>query len=71
MDLVLQNPLDTDISLSDLTVSVQELHFNEWTSAKGSTQTEVVDDIFLGPKETRLVRQRWTCRIRLIDFFVH
>jgi trafficking protein particle complex subunit 8 len=56
VDVVLENPLDTEVNLSEVTVFVEELHSNEWISVKDSTQSEIIEDIILGPKETRLVR---------------
>ena len=56
VDLVLRNPLDVDVSLSALTLSVREVSIEQSTSAPDFLEVESVDDIVLGPRDTRTVR---------------
>ncbi|EIW64369.1 uncharacterized protein TRAVEDRAFT_158546 [Trametes versicolor FP-101664 SS1] len=55
VDIALRNPLDVEVTLSALTVSIRE------ASAKGAdnnpdfVEVEVVDDIVLGAKDTRMI----------------
>ena len=46
---MLRNPLDVEINLANLTVNV------ETTKESNDIEIEVIDDIFLQPKETRVV----------------
>ena len=52
MDLVLQNPLDTEVNLSNLTLIVQASHSD---STCDSVEVEVIKDVVLGAKETSSV----------------
>lgn len=53
--MVLRNPLDVEVNLSALTVGVREEKSENASSSKSFVQVEVVDDVFLGPKESRTV----------------
>ncbi|KAJ6621602.1 ER-golgi trafficking TRAPP I complex 85 kDa subunit-domain-containing protein [Mycena sp. CBHHK59/15] len=47
VDLVLQNPLDAEVNLSNFTIVVQD--------SNASLDVEVVEDVVLGPRESRTV----------------
>jgi hypothetical protein len=54
LDLVVHNPFNSEVNLSDVTVVVTGLPSGpEWTS--DLVDVEVLDDIILDPKETRTV----------------
>jgi hypothetical protein len=54
VDLVVHNPFDAEVSLSDLTVMVTGLSASsEWT--QDLVDVEVLDEIVLDSKETRTV----------------
>lgn len=55
VDLVLKNPLDVEISLSALTITLCESSFKGEDTAQDFVQVEVVDDVVLGAKDTRTV----------------
>ena len=55
MDLVLKNPLDVEVTLSGLTVSVREKSAEDATETPDFVEVEVVDDVVLGPRDTRTV----------------
>ncbi|KAI1793952.1 ER-golgi trafficking TRAPP I complex 85 kDa subunit-domain-containing protein [Ganoderma leucocontextum] len=55
VDLVLRNPLDVEVSLSALTVTVRESPSKGEDTAQDFVQVEVVDDVTLGPKDTRTI----------------
>ncbi|KZP10535.1 hypothetical protein FIBSPDRAFT_1051266 [Athelia psychrophila] len=54
IDLVLRNPLDTEVNLSNLTVTVQEAASTS-NSALSQVEVEIIDDVVLGAKETRTI----------------
>ena len=54
MDLVVHNPFNSEVNLSDLTVVVSGLADSpDWTS--DLVDVEVLDEIILDPRETRTV----------------
>lgn len=54
MDLVVHNPFDTEVHLSDLTVTVTGFRGgSQWTP--DLVDVETLDEIILDPKETRTV----------------
>lgn len=54
MDLVVHNPFNTEVNLSELTVIVTGLSSgSEWTPEL--VDVEILDEIILDPKETRTV----------------
>lgn len=54
MDLVVHNPFDAEVNLSDLTVVVTGRSAgSEWT--QDLVDVEILDEIILDPKETRTV----------------
>jgi len=59
IDLAIRNPLDTEINLSNLTVTAQETTSTDLTSAMAHVDIEIIDDIILGAKETRTVSLQW------------
>lgn len=50
---MLRNPLDAEVNLSSLTVTVEEILLGR--SVPSESTVEVIDDMVLGPKETRTV----------------
>lgn len=55
IDLAIHNSLDTEVNLSDLSVTVQEFPLTGSPSATSAVEVETIDDIILGAKETRTV----------------
>ncbi|KAG6911541.1 hypothetical protein DXG01_011843 [Tephrocybe rancida] len=55
VDLVIRNPLDTEVNLSNLTVTVQEAKVQELSASTSFVEVEVINDIILGAKESRTV----------------
>jgi trafficking protein particle complex subunit 8 len=55
IDLAIRNPLDTEVNLSNLTVTVREPSSTDATAAVAYVDVEIIDDIVLGAKETRTV----------------
>ncbi|KAG5340621.1 hypothetical protein C0989_001063 [Termitomyces sp. Mn162] len=55
VDLVLRNPLNTEINLSNVTVTVQECSAQDLSSPTSFVEVEVINDIVLGAKELRTV----------------
>jgi hypothetical protein len=58
VDLVLRNPLDAELNLSNVTIVVKESHSDDASSSKSFLDVEVVEDVTLGPRESRTVRLR-------------
>jgi hypothetical protein len=54
VDLVLRNPLDTEINLSNVTVSIQAS--NASSSTQDILEVEIIEDVLLAPNESRTVR---------------
>ncbi|TBU62053.1 ER-golgi trafficking TRAPP I complex 85 kDa subunit-domain-containing protein [Dichomitus squalens] len=55
VDLVLRNPLDVEVSLSALTVTVREASSLDEDTTRDFVQVEVIEDVSLGPKDTRTI----------------
>ncbi|KAF9076140.1 ER-golgi trafficking TRAPP I complex 85 kDa subunit-domain-containing protein [Rhodocollybia butyracea] len=55
IDLALKNPLDVDVTLTDLTVTVQESNENDPSSSKSFLDVEIVKSVSIGPRETRTI----------------
>ncbi|KIK70846.1 hypothetical protein GYMLUDRAFT_235261 [Collybiopsis luxurians FD-317 M1] len=55
IDLVLKNPLDVDITLTSLTIEVQETDGHDPSSSKSDIEVEVVDNVTIGAKEIRTI----------------
>ena len=55
VDLVLKNPLDVEVSLSSLTITLRESCSTD-EDTHDFVQAEVVDEVALGAKDTRTVR---------------
>ncbi|KAG5647603.1 hypothetical protein DXG03_008956 [Asterophora parasitica] len=55
VDIVLRNPLDTEVNLSNLTVAVHELNAQDPSSSTSFVEVETIEDIALGPEESRTV----------------
>ncbi|KAH9858208.1 ER-golgi trafficking TRAPP I complex 85 kDa subunit-domain-containing protein [Lenzites betulinus] len=55
VDVALRNPLDVEVTLTRLTVSVREVSAKDADAAPDFVEVEVVDDVVLGPKDTRTI----------------
>jgi hypothetical protein len=55
VDLVLRNPLDTEVNLSDLKIVVEEAHTANAEPSEGFIEVESINDVVLGPRETQTV----------------
>ncbi|PCH33758.1 hypothetical protein WOLCODRAFT_60797 [Wolfiporia cocos MD-104 SS10] len=64
VDVVMQNPLDVEVTLSGLTVNVREASPGQEPIElpSDSIETEIVDDIILGARETRTIPVAVRCR---------
>jgi len=60
LDLVLRNPLDAEVNLSNLTLTVKESNSEDPCSSKAYIEVELIDDLVLGAKELRTVRQKFS-----------
>ena len=69
VDLAIQNPLDTEVNLSSLTVTVRETTSIDSKSAVGYVDIEVIDDIVLGAKETHTVSLSRNFCVRKFSLF--
>lgn len=56
VDLGMRNPLDVEVSLSGLSMVVQEVSAPEGSLAPDFIEVEVIDGVSLGPREFRTVR---------------
>jgi trafficking protein particle complex subunit 8 len=57
IDLVLRNPLDAEVNLSNVTVILQESNARDSSSTNGFVDVELVDNVVLAPRESRTVRR--------------
>ncbi|KAJ7492750.1 ER-golgi trafficking TRAPP I complex 85 kDa subunit-domain-containing protein [Mycena latifolia] len=55
VDLVMRNPLDAEVNLSNLTVVVQDSHSENGSTSQSFLDVEVVQDVILGPRQSRTV----------------
>ncbi|KAG6818052.1 hypothetical protein H0H87_009207 [Tephrocybe sp. NHM501043] len=55
VDLVVRNPLDTEVNLSNLTLTVREADAKDPSPSTSFIEVEVIDDVVLGAKESRTV----------------
>ncbi|KAJ7706314.1 ER-golgi trafficking TRAPP I complex 85 kDa subunit-domain-containing protein [Mycena rosella] len=55
VDLVLRNPLDAEVNLSNVTVVVQDSHSETASTSQSFLEVEVVEDVTLGPRESRTI----------------
>ncbi|KAI0830719.1 ER-golgi trafficking TRAPP I complex 85 kDa subunit-domain-containing protein [Trametes gibbosa] len=55
VDVALRNPLDVEVTLTRLTVTVREASAEEADAAPDFVEVDIVDDIVLGPKDTRTI----------------
>ncbi|KAH9897998.1 ER-golgi trafficking TRAPP I complex 85 kDa subunit-domain-containing protein [Cubamyces lactineus] len=62
VDLVLKNPLDVEVTLSGLTVSVREKSAEDAKETPDFVEVEVVDDVVLGPRDTRTIPIAVRCK---------
>ena len=53
--MVLRNPLDTEVTLSQFTVVVEEANPSSPSTSKQHIEVETIEDITLGAKESRIV----------------
>lgn len=52
----MRNPLNVDVTLSGLSVTVSEASAENAETFKDEVEIEIIDDITLGARETRTVR---------------
>jgi trafficking protein particle complex subunit 8 len=52
----MRNPLDAEVNLSNLTVTVREKSSTDAKSPVAYVDVEIIDDIILGANESRTVR---------------
>ncbi|KAF7339581.1 hypothetical protein MSAN_02172600 [Mycena sanguinolenta] len=55
VELVLRNPLDTEVNLSNVTVIVKDSHSVDASASKSSLDVEVFEELTLAPRESRTV----------------
>ncbi|KAJ7275176.1 ER-golgi trafficking TRAPP I complex 85 kDa subunit-domain-containing protein [Mycena haematopus] len=55
VELVLRNPLDAEVNLSNLTIIVEESHSADISVSKSFLDVEVLEELTLGPRESRTV----------------
>ncbi|GAW06029.1 hypothetical protein LENED_007922 [Lentinula edodes] len=55
VDLVLKNPLDVNVTLTDVTLVIRESNVIEPSPSKLSAEIEVIEDVIIGAKETRTI----------------
>lgn len=58
VDVVLRNPLDTEISLTDVTLCVREVGRSDDSDAPDGIEVESIPEISLNAKELRTVSRR-------------
>jgi trafficking protein particle complex subunit 8 len=59
---MLKNPLDVEVNLANLTVNV------ETTDAVNDIEIEVIDNILLHPKESRVVSSSFSLSLSLANY---
>jgi hypothetical protein len=55
VDLIMKNPLDAEVSLSNVTVVVQEKSPSEGSTVSDFVEVETIKEVTLGPKATASV----------------
>ena len=55
VDLVLRNPLDAELNLTEISLLVHEKSGAELTSTNAFVEVQTIDEIILGPRESRTV----------------
>ena len=55
VDLVLRNPLDAELNLTEISLVVHEKSGAELTSTDAFVEVQTIDEIILGPRESRTV----------------
>ncbi|KAJ6519689.1 ER-golgi trafficking TRAPP I complex 85 kDa subunit-domain-containing protein [Mycena sanguinolenta] len=55
VELVLRNPLDTEVNLSNVTVVVKDSQSEDASASKSSLDVEVLEEVTLAPRESRTV----------------
>ncbi|KAJ6574977.1 ER-golgi trafficking TRAPP I complex 85 kDa subunit-domain-containing protein [Mycena capillaripes] len=55
VDLVLRNPLDAEVNLSNVTIVAEESRSDDASTSKSFLDVEIVEDIVLAPRESRTV----------------
>lgn len=65
VDLVLRNPLDAEVNLTNFTITVRDALSDDPESSKAFVEIEVIDEIVLGSRETRTVRSSHASRCGL------
>lgn len=52
---MLRNPLDVNVTLTDVTLVIRDSNVVEPSPSKLSAEIEVIEDVIIGAKETRTV----------------
>jgi len=52
---VLRNPLDAELNLTEISLVVHEISGAELTSTNAFVEVEIIDEVILGPRESRTV----------------
>ena len=68
VDLIMKNPLDAEVSLSNVTVVVQEKSPSEGTSLSDFVEVETFKEVTLGPKATTSVSRVWFAAPTMISW---
>ncbi|EKM61151.1 uncharacterized protein PHACADRAFT_190295 [Phanerochaete carnosa HHB-10118-sp] len=61
VDVILRNPLNVEVTISGLTVIVQDAKSEEQASTSDFVEVEVIDDLQLGGRETRTIPVAISC----------
>ncbi|KDQ63410.1 hypothetical protein JAAARDRAFT_169218 [Jaapia argillacea MUCL 33604] len=62
VDLVLENPLDVELTLTNLTITVHDAKSSNTDSSSDFVEVEVLDEIVLNPRESRTIPISVKCR---------
>ncbi|KAJ7103664.1 ER-golgi trafficking TRAPP I complex 85 kDa subunit-domain-containing protein [Mycena belliarum] len=55
VDLVLRNPLDAEVNLSNVTVVVQDSNSENASTSQSALDVEVIENVILGPRQSRTI----------------
>lgn len=66
VDVIMKNPLDAEVSLSNVTVVVQEKSPSEGTIISDFVEVEVIKEVTLGPKATTSVSRMPTFVVAIL-----
>lgn len=71
VDVVMRNPLNVDVTLSGLSVTVSEASAENAETFKDEVEIEIIDDITLGARETRTIPVSVKCKRRASLLITH